>query len=115
MKILAQSGIVNPVIKGIKDKSPDQAGSVFGSFFSGLISLLLVVATIWAFIQLLLGGISWITSGGDKGKLEASQQKILHSIMGFVFAAWAIYLVVLRFLGFTDSTGGFTLPLPKLI
>ena len=76
-----------------------------------------MAATIWAFIQLLLGGFNWITSSGDKGKLETSQQKILQAIigLGIVFAAWAIYIVLLKFLGVTDGSGGLNLKLPKLI
>lgn len=118
MTILLQAPIQNPVIKGLIGKTEDQAGGILGNFFSSLVGLLLVGATIWAFLQLLLGGFSWITAGGDKGKLETAQQKILQAIvgLGIVFASWAIYLVILRFLGFTDSTtGGFTLPLPKLL
>lgn len=118
MTLLLVAPIQNPVITGLAGKTEAQAGGIFGNFFSSLVAFFLVGATIWAFLQLLLGGFNWITAGGDKGKLETAQQKILHAIvgLGIVFASWAIYLVILRFLGITNSTTGeFTLPLPKLL
>src|SRR3989344_4049518 len=107
--------IVNPVISGFQGKKPGDAPALLAKFFSGIVGLLLVISTIWAFMQLLLGAFNWISSGGDKGKIEAAQQKILHAVIGLilVFSAWAIFLILLRFLGISGP-GGLTLTLPKL-
>lgn len=74
--------------------------------------LVLFVAGLLAFAYLLLGGIQWITSGGDKGGLEAARNKIIHAIVGLivVFSAWAITLLVQNFLGYTIFG---TLNIPK--
>ena len=103
-ELLAQ--INNPAVPSLGD--PEKAPQIFGKFISGFIGLLLVAATIWAFVNLLLGAFNWISSGGDKGKLETAQQKILHAVMGLVivFASWAIFIVLLQFLGMTDGLGG---------
>ena len=108
--------IVNPVISGFKGKKPGDAPAILAKFFSGIVGLLLIISTIWAFMQLLLGAFNWISSGGDKGKIEAAQQKILHAIIGLmlVFAAWAIFLILLRFLGISGPGGQIKLILPKL-
>lgn len=118
MKLLAQTPISNPFVTGFVGKSQSDTGNIFGKFFSSLVALLLVGATLWAFIQLILGGISWITAGGDKGRLEVAQQKILQAIigLGIVFAAWAFYLAILKFLGVTTGVGGgFEFTLPSLL
>ena len=72
-----------------------------GKFISAILAAILVIATLAAFIYLLLGGLAWITSGGDKAAVEAAQKRIQAAIIGLfvVFAAWAIMLVVGKFLG----------------
>lgn len=100
--------IVNPVVTGFIGKKQSDAPAIFAKFFSALVGLLLLIASIWALVHLLLGGIEWITSGGDKGKLETAQHHITSAIIGIiiVFASWSIYLLILRFLGLTSGTGG---------
>lgn len=75
-----------------------------GKFISAILAAILVIATLAAFIYLLLGGLAWITSGGDKAAVEAAQKRIQAAIIGLfvVFAAWAIMLVIGRFLGISN-------------
>ena len=72
-----------------------------GKFIGAVITFFLVIAALAAFIFLLLGGFTWITSGGDKAAVEAAQKRIQAAIIGLiiVFAAWAIMLVIGQFLG----------------
>lgn len=117
MRILAQASMTNPVLQWTVGKSSNDSVGILGKFLSGFIGLLLVLGAIWAFVNLLLGALNWISSGGDKAKLEAAQQRIVQAIIGLVlvFAAWAIFFVLLRFLGVTKATGGgLQLMLPKL-
>lgn len=95
------SPITNPVITGFANKRPEDTPEIFGKFFASFVGLLLVVATIWMFVQILQAGIEWISSGGDKGKLEAAQGRITSALVGIfiVFASWVLYLVILQFLG----------------
>ena len=111
---MLQVGIGNPVVSGLIGKTQAQAPGILGKFFSSLIGVLLVLGTIWAFFQLLLGAFNWISSSGDKAKLEAAQQKIIQAIigLGLIFAAWAIFAALLKFLGIGGVSG---LKLPKLI
>lgn len=62
------------------------------NIISALIRLLLVVAAIVFFFMLVLGGIQWILSGGDKQKTEAARNQITAALVGLVvvFSAWAI-------------------------
>jgi cbb3-type cytochrome oxidase subunit 3 len=79
---------------------------------SGLIKGTMVVAAIVFFFMLVIGGIKWIMSGGDKGKTEEARNQITAALIGLVvvFAAWAIVTLVANFFGITG--GIFSLELP---
>jgi hypothetical protein len=96
--------IINPVL-------PTPSGNVtqvFANLFSGLVGFLLFVATLWTFIQLILAGLQWISSGGDKGSLEEAQKKITNAVIGvfIVFAAWTIFILLMQFFGISKGKGG---------
>jgi hypothetical protein len=84
-----------------------------GNVISAVVGILLVIAAVLAFLYLILGGIQWITSGGDKSGMEAARNKITAAIVGLIIvaAAWAIMLLIGRFVGFDLlGSGGVTLP-----
>lgn len=91
----------------IKITPPEGALTALGPIISGALKLILIMAGLIAFVQLLLGGIGWITSGGDKAAVETARNKIIHAIVGIVvvFAAWALIVLVEQManicLGFT--------------
>lgn len=72
-----------------------------GSFVSNTISAIILVAGLATFMYLVYGGIQWIMSSGDKGKLEEARGKITNGIIGLaiVASAWAIYLLLDYFFG----------------
>lgn len=85
-----------------------------GQLISAGVGTLLIIAALLAFLYLILGGIQWITSGGDKTGMEAARNKITHAIVGLIIvgAAWAIMTLVQNFLGVTIIGGSVTLPKP---
>lgn len=95
-KAIAQ--INNPVITGIQGKEPEK---LTGSLISGILGLLLVVAGLASFFYFLIGGIRWITSGGDKTAVESARQQILNALVGLiiVFSTWAVMSFIFKFLG----------------
>ena len=72
-----------------------------GGIFAGLIRLILVVAALVFFFILVIGGIRWIASGGDKAQTEAARGQITAALVGLVivFAAWAIVQLINTFFG----------------
>jgi len=62
---------------------------VFGNTFT----LLLTVAVILALIYLILGGITWIRSGGDKQKLAKARASISYAIIGLIVALVSFFIV----------------------
>lgn len=68
---------------------------------SAIIVIILVAAALIFFFMLVLGGIKYITSGGDKGKTEEARGQITAALIGLVivFAAWAIINLINLFFG----------------
>lgn len=113
-KLLAQ--ISNPVLPdflgGGANPDYNTGTNVIGGIIGAIVGVILILAFIIALFYLLTGALSWITSGGDKGKLENARNKIIHAIMGLivVFTIWAIMLLVGPFVGLTFPD----LPFPTL-
>ncbi len=76
-----------------------------GSLVSAMVSAVIVVAALASLLYLIQGGLNWITSGGDKGKLETAQKHITNAIIGLVIivASFAIFLTVKSFLGLDQA------------
>ena len=72
-----------------------------GGIVSGLIRLVLVIAALVFFFILVIGGIRWIASGGDKAQTENARNQITAALVGLVivFAAWAIVQLINTFFG----------------
>lgn len=69
----------------------------------GAINLILIAAAVIFFFILVIGGIRWITSGGDKANTEGARNQITAALVGLVivFAAWAIIQLIQLFFGIT--------------
>jgi len=86
---------------GEETKSRVAINTDLGSFVSKGFSAIILVAGLATFGYLIYGGVQWIMSGGDKGKLEDARNKITNGIIGLaiVASAWAIYLLLDYFFG----------------
>ncbi len=91
-------GVAAPAAVRIKD---------FSRFFTGAVAFILLIAFILAFLYLILGGIAWLTSGGDKGNIEAARNKIVAALVGLVIVAatWAIFQLAEGAIGFSILKG----------
>jgi hypothetical protein len=106
--------LANPLIVLAADQIPDGGGgsqkinlSATGQFtqlngitvttlVSGLVRLVLVIAALVFFFILVIGGIQWIISGGDKTGVETARKRITNALIGLaiVFVAWAIISLI---------------------
>lgn len=77
---------------------------------SSIIGFMTISAFIWFIFQFLIGGFNWITSGGDKAKLQSSRDRITHSIIGLIVVVISVAALSLvsQFFGidFTLSNPG---------
>ena len=73
----------------------------FSGIVGALIVLIIIIASVVFFFMLLIGGIRWITSGGDKANTENARNQVTAAfvVLVIVFAAWAILQLIEAFFG----------------
>ena len=74
-----------PTAGGTKDELPDLITNILNSiiFASGIVAVIFVV----------IGGINYITSTGDAGKIEKAKKTILYALIGLAVCALAFAIV----------------------
>ena len=72
-----------------------------GQVLGFVVTIAFVIAVLIALFFLLWGGIKWITSGGDKGGVEAARNQIIAAVIGLiiVFLSFFILNLVLGLFG----------------
>lgn len=82
------------------------------AFISFIIKLLLLVAFIVAFIFLVIGGIRWITAGGDPKGVEAARNTVTAALIGLVIvlSAFALIKLIEFFFNITIISGPIEIP-----
>ncbi len=67
------------------------------SMIKSIVNIVIVVAALLTFFYLVWGAINWITSGGDKGKVEEARNKITAAVIGLLIlaATWAIFQLIM--------------------
>lgn len=70
-----------------------------GEAINSVLTFVFVIAVLLVFLYIVWGGITWITSGGDKGKTEEARNKITAAVVGLIIllASFAILQLVIRF------------------
>lgn len=112
--------LARPVLAAAEDINLKPTGS-FGNLgnltvegmISGLVNLVLVLAALVFFFILVWGGIKWIASQGDEGKVKAAREQVTQALIGLVivFAAWAI----LHLIGRVFNVDIFNLSIPTFV
>lgn len=95
-EVLAANPIVNPLVQ-----SSLQPVAFISRLLSTLINLAFLAGAVFFFFVLIMGAISWIGAGGDKGKLEDAKGKITSALIGIVvlFGIYAALSILQNFLG----------------
>lgn len=83
-----------------------------GAVLGFIITIAFIIAILIALFFLVWGGIKWISSGGDKGGVEAARNQIIAAVIGLivVFLAFFILNLVLGLFGLSL----FSLKLPQI-
>lgn len=79
--------------------------STLEKILSSVIGFFSVIAIIWFTIQFILAGFKYMSSKGDKNKIEEAARSITNGIVGISIALIAIFLVSLiaNLLGVKDA------------
>ena len=82
------------------------------SLVAGLIKLLLLIAFVAALVFLLVGGLRWIFSGGDKAALESARGTVVAALIGLlvVLFAWGLMTLLESIFAVPIISGSFPLP-----
>jgi hypothetical protein len=64
-----------------------------GDYLSAIVTTLTVVGGLAFVIFFILGGLKWITSGGDKGKTSEAADQMVHAAMGLIVIVAAYFII----------------------
>lgn len=56
----------------------------FGKLLPTLVGIVLVIGFIIFLFMMLIGGIKWTSSGGDKAQLESARATVIHGVIGVI-------------------------------
>lgn len=59
------------------------------------ITIMIIIAAVLCLFYLIMGGIRWTTSGGDKQKVESARKQITFAIIGLIVTLASFFLVSL--------------------
>jgi cytochrome bd-type quinol oxidase subunit 2 len=65
----------------------------FGSMLSTIVTTLTVVGGLAFVIFFTLGGLKWLTSGGDKTKVQEAQSQMTQGVIGLVAIVAGLFVV----------------------
>jgi len=102
---LAVAGTAFAQIGGVE--APDSGIKDIPAAISNGINIVLIIAGIIVFVYLVWAGLQWMTSGGDKGKVEEARSRITAALVGLaiVAAAYALSVVINNFfIGENDTS-----------
>jgi len=80
---------------------PTDLGYSFSQLASTILGFLTALGGLASFLYLVMGALSWITSGGDKAGMEKARGQITNAMIGLVIivAAWSIVFLIGGVLG----------------
>ena len=101
--LLAQNTGVNGTSSSEIDLNLDDRVSFtdVGSLLGNIIIASMVIAGLMVFFYLIMGGIQYISSGGDKAQAEAARNRITYALIGLVIVvgSFAIIKLIESFFG----------------
>lgn len=89
-QVLAASDDITVPVAALQFKPPELT-----DILTFLIRFLFIIAGLAALLYLLLGAISWITSGGNKESVENARNKIMNAVIGLILVFVVLAIVVL--------------------
>jgi len=98
LSLIAQ--ISNPAVEGMPQFTGDSGvtgAAILGQYIAIGITTAVTLGSLAVLIYFILGAINWITAGGDKGKIEKAQQRIIQAFIGLALLVFAV--AILGFVG----------------
>jgi len=84
---------IGPPIQGIGQYGTGtNAATNFNKLLTQVIGILTIIAGIYFIFLLITGGIEWMASGGDKGKLASARTKMFSGAVGLTIIVAALFI-----------------------
>lgn len=80
-------------VSGSADCQDPQAENKVNGIVTFIINIFSIIVAIIAVIMIIIGGVKYITSGGDSNNVTSAKNTILYAIIGLVIVALAQILV----------------------
>lgn len=84
--VTGNEGIVNPVLGNNlgMGSSPVTSGMHLAQYIAILWQTAMMVGGLAVIVSLLIGGVEWVMSNGDKGKVEHARERIMQTVIGMI-------------------------------
>lgn len=98
--------ITNPVLDPAVG-SGNMGETIIAKLLAAIINLFFIAGSVAVLVYFLIGGLAWITSEGDKGKMEIAKNRLTFAGVGIVIiaATYAILQILGSFLGISFFKG----------
>lgn len=99
--------ILRPPSLGGLTQTNETGAEVISKILSNLVTLIYSVAAVVLVFMILWGAFDWLTSEGDKEKLENAKRKLINAFIGIMLfaVAFAVIQILGKFTGFTFFVG----------
>lgn len=79
-----------------------------GQFLFNLLQIVLIIGSLSALAFLIMGGIEFITSGGNQERTKSAKDKIQNALFGLALlaAVWIIWRLIIFFFGLSQTIQG---------
>ncbi|OGH21413.1 MAG: hypothetical protein A2958_01300 [Candidatus Levybacteria bacterium RIFCSPLOWO2_01_FULL_38_13] len=77
----------------IEPPSEVPTGGNISKIIQGGVTLLLLAAIFLALFYMIQAGIQWITSGGDKQRIEQARLRLTYSVVGLIIAFFSFFMI----------------------
>lgn len=85
-----------------------------GNLTGNILTIIIILSAVGSLVFLIIGGIKWVTSGGDKAKIAQARSTIIAALVGLVISLLAYFIVSVIFQIFTGQQMG-PMTVPKLV
>lgn len=89
----AHAAVPTSVKNGVSNAAPDGASSDIKPFIKSVTSILLFIIGAASVILIIVGGLRYVTSGGDQSQISGAKNTILYAVIGLVVASMAYAIV----------------------
>lgn len=91
--VLPQSALAAPADEIGKGVPKDESGKDLESYLKIIVNTLLFILGAIAVIVIVIGGLKYVTSDGDPGKIKSAKDTILYAVVGIIVAILAYAIV----------------------